>query len=92
MDASLRTFGRWTLPLLASALLLLGCGTQESAVTVTTEPPAPSESPQDRNLRIREQLLQLGCTTNSCLQTYFACQDGTLTGDPCLFYREHPLP
>lgn len=92
MSASLRTVGRWTLPLLASAVLLLGCGAQQDTVTVTSEPAAPTESVQDRNLRIREQLLQLGCTTNSCLQTYFACQDGTLTGDPCLFYREHPLP
>ncbi|MFC8526496.1 hypothetical protein [Nocardia sp. NPDC057227] len=81
---------RCMLPLLAA--FLLGCGAQESAVTVTSESLTPTESVQDRNLRIREQLLQLGCTTNSCLQTYFACQDGTLTGDPCLFYREHPLP
>ncbi|UGT58969.1 hypothetical protein [Nocardia asteroides] len=59
---------------------------------MTSETSAPTESVQDRNLRVREQLLRLGCTTNACLQTYFACQEGALTGDPCLFYREHPLP
>ena len=44
----------------------------------------------DRNRRIQQRLMELGCSTNSCIQTYFACMDGYLTGEPCEFYRQHP--
>ncbi|MGW4369685.1 hypothetical protein ACWEKT_28960 [Nocardia takedensis] len=72
--------------------LLTGCGSEPgtptpvSAVVVTS-----TQRPEvERNLRIREHLQELGCTTNSCIQTYFACMDGYLTGEPCEFYRQHP--
>ncbi|MFC9896936.1 hypothetical protein ACFVMC_24895 [Nocardia sp. NPDC127579] len=77
--------------------LLVGCGSepvpgrpstapQTSAVKQTTLSPE-----QERNIRIHKQLMELGCDTNSCIQTYFACMDGQLTGEVCEFYRQHPL-
>ncbi|GGK52227.1 hypothetical protein [Nocardia camponoti] len=47
---------------------------------------------QQRFERIRGMLYTNNCTSNACVQTYFACMDGLLTGDPCDFYRAHPPP
>lgn len=59
--------------------------------TVTSAPGAPTPNPeQQRNLDLVERLRELGCATNSCIQTYFACMDGLLTGEVCEFYRQHP--
>lgn len=84
--------GRPLLALLAAGMLTAGCGATEPPATPSTAAPpvTTTESAQERNLRLRERLLRLGCDTNSCLQTYFACMDGLLTGDACAFYREHP--
>ncbi|MET7770804.1 hypothetical protein [Nocardia sp. NPDC005366] len=79
--------------------LSAGCsaepGTPRPVATTVTPPVTPptssvDQNPVQRNQRIRQRLLELGCTTNSCIQTYFACMDGYLTGDPCEFYRQHP--
>ncbi|WP_336087729.1 hypothetical protein [Nocardia sp. SSK8] len=59
----------------------------------TVLPPAQTLAPsQQRNERIRGMLYTVGCTSNSCVQTYFACMDGYLDGEPCQFYRDHPPP
>ncbi|WP_328389159.1 hypothetical protein [Nocardia sp. NBC_00416] len=81
---------------LCTGTLLLGaCSDNEgTAVPAPVAPVAVSsqpESPQQRNLRIRDQLDELGCDTNSCIQTYFACEDGLLSGEACDYYRAHPL-
>lgn len=56
-------------------------------------PPAQTLAPtQQRNERIRGMLYTAGCTSNSCVQAYFACMDGYLTGEPCQFFRDHPPP
>ncbi|MFD6400941.1 hypothetical protein [Nocardia sp. NPDC060249] len=88
----------------AAALLALavlpGCAAPDaptpspSATPVRSAPPpaqtlAPS---QQRNDRIRGMLYTVGCTSNSCVQVYFACLDGYLTGEPCQFFRDHPPP
>ncbi|HLS77979.1 MAG TPA: hypothetical protein VK083_14440 [Nocardia sp.] len=88
----------------STALGLTACG--ESAAPEPTQPTQPTQptppipattttaplSPEQRdNLRIIERLAELGCDTNSCIQTYFACEDGYLSGDPCDFYRRNPL-
>ncbi|WP_067450374.1 hypothetical protein [Nocardia alba] len=89
--------------LVAAALLVLavlpGCGAQEgpapapSVVPVSSVPPAQTLTPaQQRNERIRGMLYTAGCTSNSCVQAYFACLDGYLTGEPCQFFRDHPPP
>lgn len=74
------------------ATAVSGCGDSEAPdpVTVTTSTEA-TENPQQRDRRIRDQLIGLGCDTNACIQTYFGCRDGYITGEPCTFYREHPL-
>lgn len=82
------------LSLCAASALIYGCAQDTAGHATTTTSvaaPATSESPQQRSLRIRDELARLGCDTNSCIQTYFACEDGLLTGDPCEFYRRHPL-
>ncbi|WP_280319807.1 hypothetical protein [Nocardia wallacei] len=63
------------------------------ATTVTIDAPRPAvvESPQERDLRIRNQLAAEGCSSNGCIQTWFGCRDGYITGDPCDFYRRHPI-
>ncbi|APE37586.1 hypothetical protein BOX37_30765 [Nocardia mangyaensis] len=80
--------------------VLAGCAGPE------TPAPAPSVSPvssvlppaqtlaptQQRYERIRGMLYTVGCASNSCVQTYFACMDGYLTGDPCQLYRDNPPP
>ncbi|WP_155981082.1 hypothetical protein [Nocardia sp. CNY236] len=53
--------------------------------------PANSETPAQRNVRVRQTLIELGCSSNACIQTYFGCADGYITGDACQFYREHPI-
>ncbi|MGW5309244.1 hypothetical protein ACWEQ0_05120 [Nocardia thailandica] len=79
----------------AALALLTGCG-------AGSPPPAPSatasaapvtstaEPDQARSLRIHQQLIDLGCDTNSCIQVYFGCLDGYITGDACEFFRAHP--
>lgn len=84
----------------AAVAVLPGCGASEepapppSASPVrTVAPPAQTLVPsQQRNERIRGMLYTAGCTSNACVQTYFACMDGYLTGEPCQFYRDHPPP
>ncbi|MEU4708858.1 hypothetical protein AB0G00_20695 [Nocardia salmonicida] len=90
--------------LAAAALLALavlpGCAAPDAPVpspttaTVTSVlPPAQTLAPsQQRNERIRGMLYSAGCTSNSCVQAYFACMDGYLTGEPCQFFRDHPPP
>lgn len=63
-----------------------------SSVSTTGVPQHTLDPAQQRNERIRGMLYTLGCTSNSCVQTYFACMDGYLTGEPCQFYRENPPP
>lgn len=75
------------------ATAVSGCGDADAPpdpVTVTTSTQA-TENPQQRDRRIRDQLIDLGCDTNACIQTYFGCRDGYISGEPCTFYREHPL-
>ncbi|MCP2295299.1 hypothetical protein APR11_001706 [Nocardia amikacinitolerans] len=85
---------RWVVAVGAAVALaaLSGCGETGKAVpssAVVSTVPALNPD-QERNRRIHERLLELGCTTNSCIQTYFACMDGYLTGEACEFYRQHP--
>ncbi|MEV6277353.1 hypothetical protein [Nocardia sp. NPDC051832] len=71
-----------------------GAGSEETTgpLTSAVDPATRTLSPeQERNVRIQKQLLDLGCNTNSCIQTYFACMDGQLTGEACEFYQRHPL-
>ncbi|MFQ6227302.1 hypothetical protein [Nocardia sp. NPDC002869] len=79
---------------LCTGMLLLGACADSQGTAVPVAPAAASsqpESPQERNLRVRDELARLGCDTNSCIQTYFACEDGLLSGQACEFYRTHPL-
>ncbi|WP_157106054.1 hypothetical protein [Nocardia sienata] len=79
---------------LCAGTLLLGACSDNEGAAVPVSPAAASsqpESPQERNLRVRDELVRLGCDTNSCIQTYFACEDGLLSGQACEFYRAHPL-
>lgn len=78
---------------LALSALLVGCGVPDrpEPVASATAVLSPTESPQQRDRRIRDELVELGCDTNSCIQTYFACRDGYLSGEMCDFYRKHPL-
>ncbi|MEU1525129.1 hypothetical protein ACH474_31325 [Nocardia rhamnosiphila] len=79
---------------LCTGMLLLGACADNEGTAVPVAPAAASsqpESPQERNLRVRDELARLGCDTNSCIQTYFACEDGLLSGQACEFYRTHPL-
>jgi hypothetical protein len=87
----------------AAALLALavvpGCATPDaptpspSASPVSSLPPAQTLAPaQQRNERIRGMLYTVGCTSNSCVQVYFACLDGYLAGETCQFFRDHPPP
>ncbi|MGW5388326.1 hypothetical protein [Nocardia sp. NPDC003963] len=78
----------------AGALLLGACSDNEGTAVPVVPAAASqqqSETPQERSLRVRDELAQLGCDTNSCIQTYFACEDGLLSGEVCEFYRTHPL-
>ncbi|WP_454196341.1 hypothetical protein [Nocardia sp. Marseille-Q1738] len=81
----------------AGVALVAGCSDgQPGPVTSSAGPPAtvapsPSETPQERNARIRQKLIELGCSSNACIQTYFGCMDGYITGEACDFYREHPI-
>ncbi|MFE3446897.1 hypothetical protein ACFXNW_28020 [Nocardia sp. NPDC059180] len=79
--------------LVAAIGLVSACAeTSEPApATTTTTTAARTESPQERDRRIREQLLEIGCSTNACIQIYFGCRDGYITGPDCDFYRQHPL-
>ncbi|MFC8382705.1 hypothetical protein [Nocardia sp. NPDC056952] len=88
----------------AAALLALavlpGCAAQDAPApspsvspVSSAPPPAQTLAPsQQRNERIRGMLYTVGCTSNSCVQVYFACLDGYLTGEPCQFFRDHPPP
>ncbi|MFI9537094.1 hypothetical protein ACIG56_28095 [Nocardia fusca] len=79
---------------LCTGMLLLGACADNEGTAVPAAPAVASsqpESPQERNLRVRDELARLGCDTNSCIQTYFACEDGLLSGQACEFYRTHPL-
>ncbi|MGV9822635.1 hypothetical protein [Nocardia xishanensis] len=86
---------RWVVAMGAAAVALTalsGCaqpGTPVPSSSVVRTAPALNPE-QERNRRIHERLLELGCDTNSCIQTYFACMDGYLTGEACEFYRQHP--
>ncbi|MFC4123615.1 hypothetical protein [Nocardia rhizosphaerae] len=85
---------------LVALTALAGCASssgparQISASPVrTSAPPAEMlDQAQQRNERIRGMLYTAGCVSNACVQTYFACMDGYLTGDACQFYRDHPPP
>ncbi|MEU4316856.1 hypothetical protein [Nocardia sp. NPDC024068] len=68
-----------------------GTGTATTSAAPVSQAAPPAETPQQRSLRIRDQLVRLGCDSNSCIQTYFACEDGVVSGDACEFYRRHPL-
>ncbi|WP_330233469.1 hypothetical protein OHA40_13945 [Nocardia sp. NBC_00508] len=77
--------------------LVAGCSdgqpgpvTSSARPSVTVAPPK-TETPAERNARIRQRLIELGCSTNACIQTYFGCADGYITGEACDFYREHPI-
>ncbi|MGM7647511.1 hypothetical protein ACSVDM_21635 [Nocardia sp. JW2] len=82
--------------------VLSGCSTPEApapppsaspVLSTTALPPAETLAPsQQRNERIRGMLYTAGCVSNACVQTYFACMDGYLAGDPCQFFRDHPPP
>lgn len=82
-----------TVTLCAATTLLYGCAheTDGRAAAAPVAAQVTTESPQERSVRIRDELVRLGCDTNSCIQTYFACEDGLLSGEPCEFYRQHPL-
>ncbi|MEU1985064.1 hypothetical protein [Nocardia sp. NPDC019395] len=83
-----------TASLCAGIALISGCAQDAGghAVPATSAAaPVAAETPQERSRRINDELVKLGCDTNSCIQTYFACEDGLLSGDPCEFYRQHPL-
>ncbi|MFR9750597.1 hypothetical protein ACL02S_06130 [Nocardia sp. 004] len=77
--------------------LVAGCSEgQQAPVTGSvrlsaTMVPPESETTSERGARIRRQLIELGCSSNSCIQTYFGCADGYITGKACDFYREHPI-
>ncbi|MEV0249444.1 hypothetical protein AB0H76_22785 [Nocardia sp. NPDC050712] len=77
--------------------MLAGCGSEpgsekSSTGQLTSAVRTATLSPeQERNIRIHKQLLELGCDSNSCIQTYFACMDGQITGEPCEFFHKHPL-
>lgn len=87
----------------AAALFLSACtepgsptpattsSTATSSATTAVVTPSTLAPQQQDNLRIIERLAELGCDTNSCIQTYFACKDGYLTGEACEFYRKNPL-
>ncbi|MFD3748258.1 hypothetical protein [Nocardia sp. NPDC058633] len=88
----------------AAALLALavlpGCAAPDAPAPSPSAAPATSVLPpaqtlvpaQQRNERIRGMLYTVGCSSNSCVQAYFACLDGYLTGEPCQFFRDHPPP
>lgn len=90
-----RSAGRFAaVAALCTGTLLLGACADNQGSAVPAAPAAAlsqPESPQERNLRVRDELVRLGCDTNSCIQTYFACEDGLLSGEACEFYRAHPL-
>ncbi|WP_280251019.1 hypothetical protein [Nocardia abscessus] len=80
----------------AGLVLAAGCSdgqpqpvTSSPLTSVTVAP--KTETPQERNARIRQKLIELGCSTNACIQTYFGCADGYITGDACEFFRAHPI-
>ncbi|WP_063049620.1 hypothetical protein [Nocardia arthritidis] len=80
----------------AGMVLVAGCSDgQPRPVTSSVRPSATvapkTETSQERNARIRQKLIELGCSTNSCIQTYFGCADGYITGDACDFFRAHPI-
>lgn len=80
--------------LCAATPLLYGCAQDTSGHATAAGRVASqvaTETPQERSLRVRDELVRLGCDTNSCIQTYFACEDGLLSGAPCEFYRQHPM-
>ncbi|WP_157172438.1 hypothetical protein [Nocardia pneumoniae] len=83
--------------LAAGVALVGGCSDGQpgpatsSAHPSATVAPSKSETPQERYTRIRDKLIELGCSTNVCIQTYFGCMDGYITGEACDFYREHPI-
>ena len=83
-----------TVSLCAATALLYGCAQDTGGHATAAAPVAAqvtTEIPQERSVRIRDELVRLGCDTNSCIQTYFACEDGLLSGEACEFYRQHPL-
>ncbi|WP_406267544.1 hypothetical protein OH799_22555 [Nocardia sp. NBC_00881] len=82
----------------AGMALTLGCSSGQQApipgspsATSRVSATPRSETPQERNVRIRQKLIELGCSSNACIQTYFGCADGYITGEACDFYREHPI-
>ncbi len=81
--------------LAAGLALAAGCSDgQPQPVTSSARPSVTTpktESPQERSARIRQKLIELGCSTNACIQTYFGCEDGYITGDACEFFRAHPM-
>lgn len=74
---------------------LSGCGgvagPEPVSATSSITSMSATESPQQRDRRIRDKLIELGCDSSACIQTYFGCRDGYITGDDCEFYRQHPL-
>ncbi|MGQ4617503.1 hypothetical protein [Nocardia sp. R7R-8] len=81
--------------LAAGLALAAGCSDgQPPPVTSSARPSATApktETPQERNARIRQKLIELGCSTNACIQTYFGCEEGYITGEACDFFRAHPV-
>ncbi|MFD3703455.1 hypothetical protein ACFWUP_09935 [Nocardia sp. NPDC058658] len=92
--------GRFALAALLALAVLPGCAAPDAPTpppsaspTKSVPPPAQTVAPsQQRNERIRGMLYTAGCTSNGCVQSYFACMDGYLTGEPCQFFRDHPPP
>ncbi|MGK8485378.1 hypothetical protein [Nocardia asiatica] len=78
--------------LAAGLVLAAGCSDGQPQPVTSSATVAPkTETSQERNARIRQKLIELGCSTNACIQTYFGCADGYITGDACEFFRAHPV-
>ncbi|MEU2105660.1 hypothetical protein [Nocardia sp. NPDC019255] len=77
-------------------VLAVGCSDRQPQPVPSSAPASATvapktETPQERNARVRQKLIELGCSTNACIQTYFGCEDGYITGEACDFYRAHPV-
>ncbi len=82
--------------LAAAAVLGAGCSDGRPGPATSSAPPSATvasktETLQERNARIRQKLIELGCSSNACIQTYFGCADGYITGEACEFFRAHPI-
>lgn len=60
----------------------------------TTVAPAPTTASAPLTSgEIRLMLIDLGCSTSGCIQSWFACDDGliNINAPDCAFYRSHPI-